>query len=148
MAEVVLETGINPDDPEEWVLALVIDPEGSDAERTLVAIGDLCHPDENGVYAVPQSDAYAAPRLADGVLTVDVVTFPEVLEGLRVTTAFPLHDEESVRLLRVVGETGHDTLPPTTHVFTTPIEALTDNEDETPFVLARPPVTGDATSRA
>ena len=38
----------------------------------------------------------------------------------------------------MTGETDHDTLPAATLVFTTPLEELTDNEDEWPFVLAPP----------
>jgi hypothetical protein len=136
MAEVVLETGINPDDPDEWVLAVVIDPEGEDGERALVAIGDLCQPDEETWQChVPRTDAFAVPRLEDGELIVDVVASAAVLKDLRVAGEFPVYGEDSVLLLQVVGETGHDVLPAVTHVFTTPIEALTDNEDERPFVL-------------
>lgn len=137
MAEVVLETGINPDDPDEWVLAVVIDPEGDDGERALVAIGDLCHPDEETWQChVARTDAYAERRLEDGAVTVDVIAYSAVLKDLRVAGEFPAHGADAVLLLRVVGETDHDTLPAATHVFTTPIEALTDNEDERPFVLA------------
>jgi hypothetical protein len=140
VAEVELGTGINPDDPDELVLAVVIDPEASDGERALMALGDLCYPDdETGVYYISATDAYADRRIADGEVTVDIVSFPAVLENVGVTAEFPAHDAESVRLLRVTGETEHGTLPAATLVFTTPLEELTDNEDQRPFVLAPPP---------
>jgi hypothetical protein len=134
VAEVVLDTGINPDDPDELVLAVVINPEASEGERAIMALGDLSYPDEEGVYHV--TGAYADRRLADGEVTVDIVSHPDVLEDAGVGGDFPAHDADSVRLLRVSGPTGHDTVPALTFVFTTPLAALTDNEDERPFVLA------------
>lgn len=140
MAEVVLETGINPDDPDELVLAVVIDPGGSPGERAIVALGDLGYPDEDvGLCYVLGTDAYADRRLADGEVTVDIVAYPVALSRVGVTGDFPAHDGNAVRLLRVTGETGHATLPGPTLVFTTPLAELTDNEDELPFVLAPPP---------
>lgn len=139
MADVVLNTGIDPDDPDELVLAVVIDPEGDAGERALVALGDLAYPDEAGVYRLLGTDAYADRRLVDGEVTVDVVSYPAVLRNAGIAGEFPVHGIDSVRLLRVTGETEHDTLPAETLVFTTPLAALTDNEDEAPFVLGPPP---------
>lgn len=141
MAEVELDTGINPDDPDELVLAVVIDPEGSAGERALIALGDYCYPDEDtGVYYILGTDAYADRRLEDGVLTVDIVSYPAVLRNVGVTAEFPPgRDPETVLILRVTGMTTHTTLPGETLVFTTPLDELTDDEDEWPFVLAPPP---------
>jgi hypothetical protein len=137
VAEVVLDTGINPDDPDELVLAVVIDQEASVGERAIMALGDLSYPDADGLYRV--AGAYADRRLVDGAVTVDIVSYPDVLKDAGVGGEFPVHDADLVRLLRVVGETDRDTLPPLTFVFTTPLAALTDNEDERPFVFGPPP---------
>jgi hypothetical protein len=140
MIEAVLETGIDPDDPDALVLAVIIDPAGSAGERALMALGDLCYPDEDtGAYYILGTDAYADRRIVDGEVIVDVVTYPEVLANLGVAAEFPPYDAETVLLLRATGETEHDTLPAATLVFTTPIDELTDNEDERPYVLAPPP---------
>jgi hypothetical protein len=149
MAEAVLETGIDPDDPEALVLAVVIDPAGSAGERALVALGDLCRPDEDtGAYYILDTDAYADRRIEDGEVTVDIVTYPGVLTDIGVAAQFPPYDAETVLLLRATGETEHDTLPAATLVFTTPIEELTDNEDEQPYVLAPPPDQRDVAEQA
>jgi hypothetical protein len=146
VAEVELDTGLNPDDPDELVLAVVIEPAGSAGERALLALGDLCSPDEEtGACRIPDTDAYADRRIADGEVTVSVVSYPAVLEEIGITGAFPSYGKESVLLFDVTGETEHDTVPATTLVFTTPLDELTDNEDERPFVLAPPP--GQAGSR-
>jgi hypothetical protein len=141
VAEVELETGINPDDPDELVLAVVVDREGPDDERAVLALGELCYPDEEtGVYYVLGTDAYAERRLEDGVLTVDIVSYPEVLRNVGVKTRFPpARDPETVLVLRVTGMTSHDTLPHATLVFTTPLDELTDDEEDWPFVLAPSP---------
>ncbi|MFL6118063.1 hypothetical protein [Actinophytocola sp.] len=141
MAEVELETGINPDDPDELVLAVVIDPEGSDEELAVVALGELSEPDANtGAPRVLGTHAYADRHLEDGVLTVDIVSYPTVLRDLGVRAKFPpARDPEAVRVLRVTGLTDHDTLPESTLVFTTPLDELTDDENEVPFVLAPTP---------
>jgi len=140
MVEAVLETGIDPDDPDALVLAVVIDPAGSAGERALVALGDLCYPDEDtGGYYILGTDAYADRRIVDGEVIVDIVAYPEVLTNIGVAAEFPPYGAETVLLLRATGETEYDTLPAATLVFTTPIEELTDNEDERPYVLAPPP---------
>jgi hypothetical protein len=138
VAEVELETGINADDPDELVLAVVVDPEGSDEERVVIALGELSEPDaRTGADRVPGTDAYADRHLADGVVTVDIVSYPAVLRNLGVRTKFaPARDPAAVRVLRVTGLTDHDTLPEWTLVFTTPLDELTDDENEAPFVLA------------
>jgi hypothetical protein len=141
VAEVELETGINPDDPDELVLAVVVDPEGSAEERVVLALGELSCPDRaTGVHHVPGTDAYADRRLADGEVTVDIVSYPQVLRDLGVRTEFPpARDPGAVRVLRVTGMTSHTTLPDATQVFTTPLDELTDDENDAPFVLGPRP---------
>ena len=141
MAEVELETGLDPDDPDELVLAVVVDPEGSAEERVVIALGELSHPDgRTGVHHVLPTDAHADRRLEDGVVTVDIVSYPEVLRSIGVTTRFPpARDPDTVLVLRVTGPTDHTTLPPATLVFTTPLDELTDDENDAPFVLSGPP---------
>jgi hypothetical protein len=137
VAEVELETGLNPDDPDELVLAVVIDREGSPEERAVIALGELSCPDEKtGIYHVPRTDAYADRRLEDGEVTVDIVSYAEVLRDLGIRTGFPpARDPKAVRVLRVTGMTSHTTLPDATLVFTTPLDELTDDEEDAPFVL-------------
>jgi hypothetical protein len=140
--EVVLRNGINPDDPDEVVLAVVIDAEGSPGEQAVAELGDLSAVDEDdGVCYVQQGDAWADARIDDGVLTVDILVYAAVLERVGVdVTAFPQRsprDPDAVRVLRVTGATGYDTLPVVTLVYTTPLDE--PEEDALPLLLAPPP---------
>jgi hypothetical protein len=70
MPELVLPDGIDPEDPERVVLAVVVDPEGSLGERAVMAVGDYCFPDEEANVAhILQTDAFIECALeADEVL--------------------------------------------------------------------------------
>jgi hypothetical protein len=147
MPEVVLRDGINPDDPDEVVLAVVIDSEeGTPGEQAVAELGDLSAVDEDdGVCYVQQTDAWAERHLENGELTVDVVIYEQVLEHAGVDPAgFPDRsplDPEAVRVLRVTGTTTHDTLPDVTLVYMTPLDE--PEEDALPLLLAPPPTEED-----
>jgi hypothetical protein len=67
MPEVVLRDGIDPEDPERVVLAVVVDPEGSPGERAVMAVGDYCFPDEEADVAhILQTDAFTECHLDAG----------------------------------------------------------------------------------
>jgi hypothetical protein len=138
MAELVLRTGVNPDDPGEQVLVLTVDPAGTAGERAVAALGERGYEGDEVLYLV-QTDGWTEHHLADGVLTLDVVVHPAVLESLTVDSAdFPNRsttDPAAVRVLRVTAEITDNAVPTTTAVFTTPLD-----EDDWPLILAPAPV--------
>lgn len=144
MAEVVLRAGVNPDDPEAVLLAVVIDPEGSAGERAVASVGNYCYVDEEDRVAyILQTDAWADRHLENGVLTVDILAYPSVqkdyLDSVDETT-FPdrsPRDPDALRILRVTGTTTHTTLPDETLVYLAPLDQL--SEDDWPLVFAPPP---------
>lgn len=130
MAEVVLRRGINPDFPEELVLAVVVDPDGSPGERAVAALGGRCY-EGDGAFYLAQTDGWAASSLADGVLTVDVVVYAAVAgKSLDAFPAGPV--DGTVRLLRVTGTTDETVLPEDG-------VALFKRADDWPILLAPPP---------
>ena len=46
MPEVVLRDGLDPNEPDRVVLAVVIDPKGSPGEQAVARIGEFCYVDE------------------------------------------------------------------------------------------------------
>ncbi|MFC3890980.1 hypothetical protein ACFOWZ_05795 [Lentzea rhizosphaerae] len=46
MPEVVLRDGLDPNEPDRVVLAVVVDPEGSPGEWAVAKIGQFCYLDE------------------------------------------------------------------------------------------------------
>jgi hypothetical protein len=142
MPEVVLRAGIDPDEPDEVLLAVVIDWEGSPGEQAVADLGDRSAViEEDGVCYVQQTDAWADSRIEDGVLTVDILIYDELLEHFGVDVgAFPdrsPRDPDAVRVLRVTGTTTYDTLPDVTLVYMTPIDE--PEEGSLPLLLAPPP---------
>jgi hypothetical protein len=138
MAELVLRTGVNPDDPTGQVLVLTVDPNGPAGERVVAALGERGYEGDEVLYLL-QTDGWAEHHLADGVLTVDVVVHPTVLQSLDLDPAdFPdrsVTDPTAVRVLRVVTKIAEATIPATTVVFTAPLA-----EDDWPLILAPAPV--------
>jgi hypothetical protein len=138
MAELVLRTGVNPDDPGEQVLVLTVDPTGTVGERAVAALGERGYEGDEVLYLVP-TDGWAEHHLADGVLTLDVVVHPAALASLAVDPAdFPdrsTTDPAAVRVLRVAAEITDNAVPATTVVFTAPVD-----EDDWPLILAPAPV--------
>jgi hypothetical protein len=151
MPEVVLRTGTDPDEPDELLLAVIIDPEGSPGEQAVLELGDRSAVDEDeGVCYVQQTDAWADARVEDGVVTVDILIYDAVLEHRGVdVSAFPERsprDPDAVRVLRATGTTTHDTLPNVTLVYTSPLDEL--EEDELPLLFAPPPKPPEVVLRA
>jgi hypothetical protein len=104
MAELWFRRGLNPDDPSEFVLAIVIDPDGEWGDRAALQLWDYAH-DGDGVTHLLRTDGWAEQSLDGDVLTVDLVVYPSVLRNLGLDeTGFsersPI-EPEAVRLLRV-----------------------------------------------
>ncbi|GAA3926937.1 hypothetical protein GCM10023085_05340 [Actinomadura viridis] len=104
MAELWLRTGLNPDDPDALVLAVVVNQDGTPGERAAARLGSHGY-EGDGCFTLVQTDGWAEHRLDGEVLTVDIVASPAVLEALGIGTAgFPERsavDPDAVRLLRV-----------------------------------------------
>ncbi|MFD7716752.1 hypothetical protein [Streptomyces sp. NPDC059814] len=112
MAELVLCTGLNPDDPDS-VTPVVIVAEGRAADEDAVArLGLHGHEGDGCLYFV-RTDGWAERRLEGGLLTVDIVAYPVVLKGLDAAAdRFPERsaaDPEALRLLRVSAQVGPGT---------------------------------------
>lgn len=143
MAEVVLRGGLDSDEPDRVLLAVVIDPKGSPGEWAVARIGDFCYVDEDDEVAyILQTDAWAERHLANGELTVDIMVYEAMLRhfddvDLTLFEERSHHDPDAVRVLRVTGTTTHDTLPDETLVYLTPLDRL--DEDDWPLVFAPPP---------
>jgi hypothetical protein len=143
MPEVVLRDGIDPEDPERIVLAVVVDPDGSPGEQAVMAVGDYCFPDEEANVAhILQTDAFTECHLDAGKLTVDFMVFPSPARSAgRIDEAdFPersTREPLAIRVLRVTGRTTYDELPDEVLVYTTPLDQLT--EEDCPLVFAPPP---------
>jgi hypothetical protein len=143
MPEAVLRDGIDPEDPERVILAVVVDPHGSPGERAVMAVGDYCFPDEEANVAyILQTDAFTECDLKAGQLTVDFMVFPSPArsDGRIDETDFPERstlEPLAIRVLRVTGRTTHNQLPDEVLVYTTPLDRLT--EDDCPLIFAPPP---------
>ena len=104
MAELWLRRGVNPEDPQDLVLAIVVDPEGGPADRAVRQLWSHAY-DGDGVAHLVRTDGWAEQSLVGDVLTVDLVVYPSVLRALGIDEAG--FDERSsiepqaVRLLRV-----------------------------------------------
>ncbi|MCH0539991.1 hypothetical protein I3F58_10520 [Streptomyces sp. MUM 203J] len=100
--EVWVRSGMDPDDPEAVVVAVVMDPKGSPEERAVLELGNRAHEMED-CFGLLQTDGWAERRLDGEVLTVDIVAYP--FEGLEIDAGAyferSLVDQEAVRLLRV-----------------------------------------------
>ncbi|WP_406450112.1 hypothetical protein OG782_11990 [Streptomyces sp. NBC_00876] len=104
MAELVLCTGLDPDDPDAVTLVVTV-AEGRAADEDAVAgLGRYGYEGDGCLYLV-QTDGWAERRLDGETLTVDIVAHPAVLKGLETAAdLFPgrsAADPEALRLLRV-----------------------------------------------
>jgi hypothetical protein len=143
MPEVVLRDGIDPNDPERVVVAVVLDPDGSPGERAVMAVGDYCFPDEEANVAhILQTDAFTECHLAEGELTVDFMVFPSPArsDGRIDEADFPersTREPLAIKVLRVTGRTAEQQLPDEVLVYTTPLDRLT--EEDCALIFAPPP---------
>ena len=152
MAELWLSRGVNPDDPQELVLAIVIDAEGEAADRAVRQLSSHAY-DGDGVGYLVQTDGWAEQSLVGDVLTVDLVVYPSVLRQLGVDEVefgerSPI-EPEAVRLLRVsavVDVVEYQRAPVLAAVLDAPagttyeqMLAMISDGDVEPIVLAAPP---------
>lgn len=104
MAEAVLCTGLDPDDPDSVTLVVIV-AGGEAVDEDAVARLGLYGYEGDGCLCLVQTDGWAERRLDGELLTVDIVAYPAVLKGLEVAAdRFPERsaaDPEAVRLLRV-----------------------------------------------
>jgi hypothetical protein len=99
-----LRRGVNPEDPEDLVLAVVVDPEGGPADRAVQQLWSHAY-EGDGVFHLVRTDGWAEQSLNGDVLTVDAVVYPSVLSALGIDEAAfaersPI-EPQAVRLLRV-----------------------------------------------
>ncbi|WP_098008383.1 hypothetical protein [Streptomyces sp. sk226] len=151
MAETLLCTGLNPDDPDAETVVVVVSEVPDDHERAAARLA-ACGYEGDGCFYLVQTDGWAERRLDGDVLTVDIVAHPVLLRGLEVDrakfTARSSYAPSVLRLLRVEArvdpaayaraseETVLVTAPPGT-----PAEdavALVRSGEEWPLVLTPP----------
>ncbi|WLQ48322.1 hypothetical protein P8A21_12785 [Streptomyces poriferorum] len=110
MAELVLCTGLDPDEPDSVTLVVIVaegadGAEGGAADEDAVARLGLFGYEGDGCLYFVQTDGWAERRLDGELLTVDIVAYPAVLKGLEAAAdLFPERaaaDPEALRLLRV-----------------------------------------------
>ncbi|WP_327675605.1 hypothetical protein [Kitasatospora sp. NBC_00458] len=89
MARLHVRTGINPDDPDAPVVALLVDPEGPPGERAVARLGWYGHEGDGAVFLLP-TDGWAEHALDGDRLAVDIAVYPFALEQIGVDPAhFP-----------------------------------------------------------
>ncbi|MFI8435643.1 hypothetical protein ACIGJO_18200 [Streptomyces sp. NPDC079020] len=152
MAELVLCTGLDPDDPDS-VTPVVIVAEGSTpAEDAVTRLGAYGYEGDDCLYIV-QTDGWAERRLEGELLTVDIVAYPAVLKGLETDAdLFPERsaaDPEALRLLRVSARVSPGTYARATDITAvltapagTPAEEVVDEArsgESWPLILAPRP---------
>jgi hypothetical protein len=156
VAELWFRRGVNLEYPHEFVLAVVVDPDGEPADRAVAQLG-LYSYEGDGVMYLLQTDGWAEQSLVGDVVTVDVVAYSAVLQKLRIDEAgfgerSPI-EPEAVRLLRVsavVDVAEYQRAPVTAVVLEAPVGTtfeqmlamIGDGETE-PIVLATPPGSDD-----
>ncbi|WP_327711146.1 hypothetical protein OG912_23605 [Streptomyces sp. NBC_00464] len=110
MAELVLCTGLDPDEPDSVTLVVIVAEgvegvEGDAADEDAVARLGLFGYEGDGCLYFVQTDGWAERRLDGELLTVDIVAYPAVLKGLEAAADLFLErsaaDPEALRLLRV-----------------------------------------------
>ncbi|MER5983046.1 hypothetical protein [Streptomyces sp. NPDC001787] len=104
MAELVLCTGLDPDDPESVTLVVTAAEGRTPGEDAVARLGAYGYEGDGCLYFV-RTDGWAERRLDGELLTVDIVAYPAVLKGLEAEAdRFPERsaaDPEALRLLRV-----------------------------------------------
>lgn len=152
MAELWLRRGVSPEDPQELVLAIVVDPDGGSADRAALQLWSGAY-DGDGVSYLVRTDGWAERSLVGDELTVDLVVYPNVLRQLGVDEAAfgersPI-EPEAVRLLRVSAKVDVDeyqqvamptvVLPASPGTTSEQLLAMIGDGDVEPLILAPPP---------
>ncbi|MFF7455840.1 hypothetical protein [Kitasatospora sp. NPDC008115] len=149
MARLHVRSGINPDDPDAPVVALLVDPDGPPGERAVAKLGRYGHEGDGAFFLLP-TDGWAEHALDGGRLTVAVAAYPFALRQIGADPeAFPERSPAvpgAALLLRAdaaVDPELYARADAATAVFTAgPGLALDDvlaGEDAWPLVLAPPP---------
>lgn len=81
MAELVLCTGLDPDDPDSVTPVVIVAERRTADEDAVARLGLHGHEGDGCLYFV-RTDGWAERRLEGGLLTVDIVAYPVVLKGL------------------------------------------------------------------
>ncbi|MFJ3667006.1 hypothetical protein ACIPSE_11170 [Streptomyces sp. NPDC090106] len=151
-ARLYVRSGLDPDDPDRVLAVLVVDPEGTPAERALAALGSYCY-EGDGVFYLVRTDGWAERTLDEGELTVDIAVYPVPLRQVDVDPEdFPARstvDPQALLLLsartQVDPELGAR-MAEATAVFTAapdvPLDDLLKADDQWPMLLAPPPAYG------
>ncbi|MER5277838.1 hypothetical protein ABT025_19045 [Streptomyces sp. NPDC002809] len=152
MAELVLCTGLDPDEPDS-VMPVVIVSEGGAADEDAVAGLGTYGYEGDGCLCFVQTDGWAERRLDGELLTVDIVAYPAVLKGIEAAAdRFPERsaaDPEALRLLRVSAQVSPGTYARATDITAvltapagTPAEqvvAQARSGEDRPLILAPQP---------
>ncbi|MCX4677224.1 hypothetical protein OG413_18280 [Streptomyces sp. NBC_01433] len=152
MAELVLCTGLDPDEPDSVTLVVVVAEEASEDERAVARLGVYGYEGDGCLYFV-QTDGWAERRLDGELLTVDIVAYPVVLKGLEADAElFPERssaDPAALRLLRVSAHVSpgmYERAQDSTAVLTAPagrpaeqVVAEARSGENWPLILAPPP---------
>ncbi|MEU3056941.1 hypothetical protein [Streptomyces griseus] len=152
MAEALLCTGLDPDDPDAETLVVVVSDVPDHHERAAARLASYGYEGDGCLYLV-QTDGWAERRLEGDLLTVDIVAHPALLRGLEADrerfSAPSSADPAALRLLRVetrVDPAAYGRASGATLVLTapagTPAEeavALVRSGEDWPLVLTPPP---------
>lgn len=89
MARLYVRNGINPDDPDAPVVALLVDPDGTPGERAVAKLSWYGHEGDGAFFLLP-TDGWAEHALDGNRLTVAVAAYPFTLEQIGADpAAFP-----------------------------------------------------------
>jgi hypothetical protein len=140
VAQLWLRDGLDPDAPETFMVAVVVDPQGTPEERAVAELFSYGY-EGDGTFLLVRTDGWAERRLDGDILTVDIVVYPAVLDQLDIDAAgFPERsplEPDAIRLLRLstrVARSHYEQAPDLTVVLTAPVDA-----DNWPLILAPPP---------
>ncbi|MCX4758241.1 hypothetical protein [Kitasatospora purpeofusca] len=153
MARLYVRNGINPDDPDAPVVALLVDPDGSPGERAVAKLSWYGHEGDGAFFLLP-TDGWAEHALDGNRLTVAVAAYPFTLEQVGADpAAFPERSPAAPEAALVLhAEAAVDPVlyaraGAATAVFNArpglALEQVLAGEDAWPVVLAPPPPTED-----
>ncbi|MFE7558478.1 hypothetical protein [Kitasatospora sp. NPDC057500] len=149
MARLYVRSGINPDDPDAPVVALLVDPDGPPGERAVAELGRYGHEGDGAFFLLP-TDGWAEHALDGDRLTVAVAAHPFALRQIGADPeAFPERSPaapEAALLLRAdaaVDPELYARADAAAAVFTAgpglALDEVLAGEDSWPVVLAPPP---------
>ncbi|MFB7272589.1 hypothetical protein [Streptomyces sp. NPDC056244] len=152
-ARLYVRSGLDPDAPDTVFAVLVVDPDGTPAERAVAGLGAYCYEGDGAFYLV-RTDGWAERSLDAGLLTVSIAVYPVPLRQVSVDPAgFPDRsavDPQAVMVLsaRTAADPALSArLAEPTAVFTAgpdvSVDDLLTSEEEWPMVLAPPPAHTD-----